>query len=100
MTMGDVDNLTTADGVAKLATSLTGVVLDMVADALAAVTPTLRDVAGWLNVSYGTVRAYRTGARRPGPVTVRRLAAALRRQARTLGKVADRLDRQAEGGAA
>lgn len=72
----------------------------MMARALDAVTPTLRDVAGWLGVSYGTIRAYRREARRPAPETIRRFAVTLRRHARLLGTLADRLDRQAtEGGA-
>ena len=64
------------------------------AKALAAVTPTLREVAGWLRVSYGTVRAYRTGARKPTPETVTRFAAALRRHAGRLQTLADRLERE------
>ncbi len=66
----------------------------MMAKALATVTPTLREVAEWLGVSYGTIRAYRTGARRPTPETMKRFATALRRHATKLTKLADRLDRE------
>lgn len=71
----------------------------MMSEALKAVTPTLRDVAVWCRVSYPTVRAYRTKARRPTPATVARFAGALRRHARLLVKLADRLDRETERGA-
>jgi hypothetical protein len=71
----------------------------MMAEALKVVTPTLREVAVWCRVSYPTIRAYRTGDRRPTPATVTRFAAALRRHARLLGKLADRLEREAKGGA-
>jgi len=68
----------------------------MMADALKAVTPTLREVAAWCRVSYPTIRAYRLGSRRPSPTTVRRFAASLRRHARRLIKLADRLEREAK----
>jgi hypothetical protein len=72
----------------------------VVAEALRTATPTLRDVAGWIKVSYGTIRAYATEARHPGPEGMHRLAVVLRQQARRLDRLADRLDRQAEGRAA
>ena len=71
----------------------------MMAEALKAATPTLREVAVWCRVSYASIRAYRTGDRRPAPETVTRFAGALRRHARLLVKLADRLDREAKGGA-
>ena len=71
----------------------------MMQDALHTVTPTLREVAAWCRVSYATVRAYASGARRPPPATVARFTRGLRRHARQLEKLADRLDREvAKGG--
>jgi len=67
----------------------------MLAVALDLVTPTLRDVAGWLNVSYATIRSYKADARNPSPATVRRFAKALRRHASHLERMADRLERRA-----
>ncbi len=67
----------------------------MLASALDLVTPTLRDVAGWLNVSYATIRSYKADTRTPSPGTVRRFAKALRRHARHLDRMADRLERRA-----
>ena len=68
----------------------------MVSQALEAVTPTLRDVAGWCAVNYGTLRSYKAGERTAPPDVVRRLVVALRQQAATLEKLADRLEAQAE----
>lgn len=72
----------------------------MMADALKAATPTLRECAAWCGVSYATIRAYRTRARHPTRATATRFAAALRRHARRLLAVADRLERQAQRGGA
>lgn len=66
--------------------------------ALAAVTPTLRDVAEWCGASYAAVRAYRLGDRRPPPEVVARLTAELRRHAARLLQFADRLDREQRKG--
>ncbi len=63
-----------------------------VPEALAAATPTLRDVAARVGVSYASARAWRTGARIPRPKGGRRLAAALRKQADKLNKMADRVE--------
>ncbi len=63
-----------------------------VPEALAAATPTLRDVAARVGVSYASARAWRTGARTPRAKGGRRLAAALRKQADKLNKMADRVE--------
>lgn len=65
--------------------------------ALAAVTPTLRDVAEWCGVSYATVRAYSTGDRKPTSETELQFAAALRRQAKRLETLAAQLERRSHG---
>ena len=67
-----------------------------VAKAVAQVTVTLHDLAGWLHVSYGTARAYTQGVRTAPPATLRRLAKALRRHATQLHRTADRLDALAD----
>lgn len=66
--------------------------MNVVSEALAAATPTLRDVAARVGVSYASARAWRTGARIPRPRGRRRLAAVLRRQADKLNKMADRVE--------
>ncbi len=63
-----------------------------VPEALAAATPTLRDVAARVGVSYASARAWRTGARIPRPKGGRRLAVVLRQQADKLNKMADRVE--------
>ncbi len=68
----------------------------MIAKALEAATPTLRDVAEWVDASYHTVRSWRLEARTASPKARRRLAQALRKQATRLEKLADRLERSAE----
>lgn len=60
--------------------------------ALSAVTPSLRDVAEWVDAPYGTVRAWRLGTRNPSPEQVARLARALRRQSALLIKTAEKLE--------
>jgi len=64
----------------------------MLSKALDVATPTLRDWAARIGVSYGTVRAYRLGSRGAPSPTLRKLAAAFRRQARELEGYADRLE--------
>jgi transcriptional regulator with XRE-family HTH domain len=64
----------------------------VVPEALARATPTLRDVAARVGVSYATARAWRTGSRIPTLKGRRRLAAALRKQADKLNKMADRIE--------
>ncbi len=66
--------------------------MKVVPEALARATPTLRDVAARVGVSYATARAWRTGARIPTLKGRRRLAAALRKQADKLNKMADRVE--------
>ncbi len=66
--------------------------MNVVPEALAAATPTLRDVAARVGVSYASARAWRTGARMPMPKGGRRLAAVLRKQAEKLNKMADRVE--------
>ncbi len=70
--------------------------MNVVPDALAAATPTLRDVAARVGVSYASARAWRTGARIPRPIGHRRLAAVLRKQADKLHKMADRVEAESE----
>ena len=65
----------------------------LVIDALDAVTPTLRDVAAWMGTSYGTARAWRAGDRTPTPDGYRKLVRALRRHAKRIQQIADRLER-------
>ena len=67
----------------------------MLPKVLDAVTVTLKDVAGWLEVSHHTVRAWRLGNRTPDSVKQRQLAAALRKHARQLQRFADQLERHA-----
>ncbi len=63
--------------------------MNVVSEALEVATPTLRDVAARVGVSYASARAWRTGARIPKPIGHRRLAAVLRKQADKLHKMAD-----------
>lgn len=69
---------------------------EQVAKAVALVTPTLYDLARWLDVSYATARAYRQGVRTAPPAAVRQIATALRRHARRILTAADRLDALAD----
>ncbi len=55
-------------------------------------TPTLRDMAEWVGATYASVRAWRLGTRHPSPQQVTRLARALRRHARRLDRLADKLE--------
>ena len=68
----------------------------MVSEALRAMTPTLREVAGRIGVSYGSIRGYATKARHPGPTVLHRLVSALRKQSRQLTRLADQLEREGE----
>ena len=65
---------------------------EQVAKAVTLVTPTLYDVARWLDMSYATARAYRQAVRTAPAPTIRQIAAALRRHARHVLTAADRLD--------
>ncbi len=59
------------------------------------VTPTLRDVSGWMKVPYNTVRSWKLGNRAPPPDVQRQLARALRKHGNRVLKAADQLDRHA-----
>ena len=63
--------------------------MNVIPEALVVATPTLRNVAVRVGVSYASARAWRTGARIPRPKGCRRLAAVLRKQADKLNKMAD-----------
>jgi transcriptional regulator with XRE-family HTH domain len=71
--------------------------VEVVPEALAAATPTLREVAARVGVSYASVRAWRTGTRMPTAKGCRRLAAALRKQADKLHKMADHVEANGTG---
>ena len=66
--------------------------MNVLPEALAAATPTLRQIAARVGVSYASARAWRTGARIPRPRGRRRLAGVLRKQADKLNKMADRVE--------
>ncbi len=66
--------------------------MTLIPDALATATPTLRDVATWVGTSYALMRAWRLGTRTPTPDRQRKLARALRKHARRLDRLADRLE--------
>ena len=66
--------------------------MNVLPEALAAATPTLRQIAARVGVSYASARAWRTGVRIPRPRGRRGLAAVLRRQADKLNKMADKVE--------
>ncbi len=66
--------------------------MTLIPDALDTATPTLRDIAKWAGPSYALMRAWRLGTRTPTPDRQRKLAEALRRHARRLDELADRLE--------
>ena len=68
----------------------------MIAKAIRTATPTMRDMADWLDISYHTLRSWRLEARTAPPKARRELAKALRRQARRLLTLAERLEQSAE----
>ena len=92
-----VANLRTAFPVAKLAASPTTDIATMmrVSTALDVATPTLRDVAAWMDTSYHTVRSWRLGNRAPAPTVQQRLARALRKHGNRVLRAADQLERAA-----
>lgn len=65
----------------------------MLRRALQLVTPSLRDIAREIGMSYGAVRQYRLGERTPAPAVLHRLAQALRRRAAQLAALAENLER-------
>ncbi len=66
--------------------------MNVLPEALTVATPTLRQIAARVGVSYASARAWRTGARIPRPRGRRRLAGVLRKQADKLNKMADRVE--------
>ncbi|MFB3111131.1 MAG: hypothetical protein ACE10G_03775 [Gemmatimonadales bacterium] len=66
--------------------------MNVLPEALAAATPTLRQIAARVGVSYASTRAWRIGARIPRPRGRRRLVVVLRKQADKLNKMADRVE--------
>ena len=68
----------------------------MLAEALDAATPNLQDIARSAKLGYQALRKYRGGNRTPEPETIRKLARALRHQARQVGRYADELEREAD----
>lgn len=65
----------------------------MARQALDLLCSTLPDVARELRVSVDTLRSYRTRRRSPSPETAQALASLMRRRARALTSLADRLVR-------
>lgn len=57
----------------------------------------LERVADGLGRTYGTVMAYRTGARIPPPEVRRRLAALMREHSAALAMAADEVERMGDG---
>ena len=62
--------------------------------ALMAATPTLRDIAERVGVSYHTTRSWARGSRTPSPELRLKLARVLRKQATDLQKLAQRIERE------
>ena len=67
-----------------------------ISTALDVATPTLRDVADWMDTNYHTVRSWRLGRRIPPPNVQQQLAGKLRKQGHRLIKAADSLERAAQ----
>ena len=67
-----------------------------VSTALDVVTPTLVDVAEWMDTNYHTVRSWKLGRRIPSPNVQQQLARALRKQSNRVIKAADSLERAAQ----
>jgi hypothetical protein len=71
----------------------------MTAQALELLCPSLADLAGELGVSHDTMKSYSLKRRAPGPDTARALVNLMRKRAKTLARLADRLEQAvAEGG--
>ena len=66
----------------------------MLRKALKMVTPSLRDIAREIGMSYHAVRQYRLGERTPAPAVLHRLAQVLRRRAADLVAVAEHMERE------
>lgn len=61
--------------------------------ALDAATPTLRELARDIGVSYHAIRLYRRGLRTPSPETRQALVTALRKRSAQLAAFADAIER-------
>lgn len=68
----------------------------MLVKLLAAVSPSLREIAREVGISYGAVRQYRLGQRTPSPKVLRRLVAVVRARSEKLAELAAELERAAE----
>jgi transcriptional regulator with XRE-family HTH domain len=68
----------------------------VLAQALDAATPTLRDIARSAQLGYEALRKYRLGDRTPTAETLRQLARALRHQAQRVLRFAEHLEREAD----
>ena len=66
-----------------------------VSTALDVATPTLRDMAQWMDTSYHTVRSWRLGNRVPPPNVQQQLARALRKHGTRILRAADQLEHAA-----
>lgn len=67
-----------------------------VSTALEVATPTLRDVAEWMDTNYHSVRSWKLGRRIPPPNVQQQLARALRKQGHRVLKAAESLERAAQ----
>jgi predicted transcriptional regulator len=68
------------------------------AAALKSLTPTMEDVGRWLGMSTSALRRYRLGNRGISPAVVSGLVKLLRKQARTLDRIASDLESTHKGG--
>jgi len=68
----------------------------VLAKALDAATPTLREIARSARITYYAIRQYRRGERAPSGDVVRRLVAALRAHAQRVLRNAEDLEREAD----
>ena len=67
-----------------------------VSTALDVATPSLRDIAEWMDTNYHSVRRWKLGRRIPPPNVQQQLARALRKQGNRVIKAADSLERAAQ----
>ena len=71
----------------------------MTAQALELLCPSLADLAGELGVSHDTMKSYSLKRRAPSTATARALANLMRKRAKALTRLADRLEKAVtEGG--
>ncbi len=64
----------------------------MLVKVLDAVSPSLREIAAEVGVSYRAIRAYRLGLRTPNRRVFRSMVAVLRKQSAKIAKLADELE--------